>query len=72
MKKFTNYQAINAKRAQNLSIANVTTGFAGLGVFSLSFYEAITNPAADAGALGFACIFGLVVVLFSLAVKLNK
>jgi hypothetical protein len=72
MKKSINYQAISAKRAQNLSIANVTTGFAGLAIFTLSFCEAVTNQEADAGALGILCVFGLVVVLYSLAIKLNK
>jgi hypothetical protein len=72
MKKSINYQAISKKRNQNLAIANLTTGLAGLTVSTLSFYEATTNQDADGGALGFVCAFGLVIILFSLAIKLNK
>jgi uncharacterized membrane protein YeaQ/YmgE (transglycosylase-associated protein family) len=72
MKKSINYQAISKKRDQNLALANITTGLAGAIVSTLSFYEATTNQEADAGALGFVCAFGLVIVLFSLAIKLNK
>ena len=72
MKKSINYQAISKKRDKNLALANITTGFAGLGIFTLSFCEALTNKEADAGALGVLCVFGLVVVLYSLAIKFNK
>jgi hypothetical protein len=72
MKNYVDYQAISKKRDQNLALANITTGLAGSIVSVLSFYEATTNQDADAGALGFVCAFGLVIVLFSLAIKLNK
>ncbi len=72
MKNYVDYQAISKKKEQNLALANITTGLAGLIIFTLSFYEAVVNKEADAGALGVLCVFGLVVVLYSLVVKFNK